>query len=151
MKLIYLTAITTAPTEEAEKKIEEAGKNQKIRDGVTPSKSWFKEQGLPIPKDAPDDIEKDEFGNVILDDEDLEEVLIPVSIPLNNLDSWASTIDGDTVVYTKSGVYYHVEEKVWEIDAYVELHSMSWIKKNYMFLKAFLANFFKKKDNNGFV
>lgn len=145
MKLIYLTAITTAPTEEAEKKIEEAGKKQKIRDDETLSKEWYRQQGLKPPPDAPDE---DEFGNVILEDEDLEEVLIPVSIPLDNLDSWAATIDGDTIVYTKGGIFYHVEESVWEIDAYIELNTMSWFRRNYLFFKSFLANLFNKKDIN---
>ena len=152
MKIIYLTAITTAPTEEAQKKIEEANKGKEIKNGVTPPKSWFKEQNLPIPADAPDDFEKDEFGNVLLDDEDLEEVVVAISIPIQNLDSWGATIDGDTIVYTKNGVYYLVEEKVWEIDAYVELHTMGWFRRNYLFFKSFLADFFKKKNNNnGFV
>ena len=148
MKVIYLNALLTVPTEEAEERIQKNKGSTTIKDGHTPSRQWFIEQGLTPPKDAKnEEIERDEYGNIILDDHEIEEVPVPLSIPLNNLGSWVADIDGGSVVYTKSNIAYNVIEDVYEIDTYIEYITMSWWRRQLLAFKSFFARKQKVKTN----
>ena len=141
MKIIYLNAIVQLPTAEAEERIQNATKgNKQVKDGHTPSRQWFLEQNLTPPKDAVDDeIEYDDYGNVLLDESDFEEVPVPVSIPLDNLGSWVANVNGGSTIYTKSNLSYDVVEEIWEVGTMVEYLSMSWIEKQFLLFKSFFA------------
>ena len=136
MKLIYLTAITTAPNESGEEKIEKASKVNKEEPQID-----YRSLGIRPPKG---DVEKDEYGNIILDEEDIEEVLVPLTIPIKNIASYVSTIEGGTLIYTKDGIAFNVEEEVWEINAYIQLLYMSWLSKQWFNLKIWFQDFLAK-------
>ena len=128
MKLIYLNAIITTPNENGLEKIEKS----KEKDN---SEINYHSLGIRPPKG---DVERDEDGNIILDEEDFEDVTVPVTIPIKNLVSWVADLDGGTRVYTKNGVAYDVIEEFSEIDAYIELLSMSFLNKQLAFFQSFL-------------
>ena len=130
MKIIYLNAIVQLPTAEAEEKIQNATK-KKDEPQIN-----YASLGIRPPKG---EIETDEDGNVILDEDDFEEVPVPVSIPLDNLGSWVANVNGGSTIYTKSNLSYDVIEDVWDIDAMVEYLSMSWIEKQFLLFKSFFA------------
>lgn len=139
MKLLYLNCIISIPNEVGEEKIQKAtNKDTKIRDDKTPPKQWFLEQNLRPPDDAEDEVETDEQGNIYLEEHEMETIPVPVTIPLDNLGSWVSNVDGGSRVYTKSNLAYDVLEDVWEIDTVVEYTSMSWINKQIISFKSFL-------------
>ena len=147
MKLLYLNCIISIPNEVGEEKIQKAtNKNTKIRDDKTPPKQWFLEQNLRPPDDAEDEVETDEQGNIYLEENEMETIPVPVTIPLDNLGSWVSNVDGGSRVYTKSNLAYDVLEEVWEIDAVVEYTSMSWIEKKYLDLKSVFQSFLRRKN-----
>ena len=147
MKLIYLNCIISIPNEVGEEKIQKAtNKDTKIRDDKTPPKQWFLEQNLRPPDDAEDEVETDEQGNIYLEEHEMETIPVPVTIPLDNLGSWVSNVDGGSRVYTKSNLAYDVLEEVWEIDAVVEYTSMSWIEKKYLYLKSVFQSYFRRKN-----
>ena len=147
MKLIYLNCIISIPNEVGEEKIQKAtNKDTKIRDDKTPPKQWFLEQNLRPPDDAEDEVETDEQGNIYLEEHEMETIPVPVTIPLDNLGSWVSNVDGGSRVYTKSNLAYDVLEEVWEIDAVVEYTSMSWIEKKYLYLKSVFQSFLRRKN-----
>ena len=130
MKIIYLNAIVQLPTAEAEEKIQNATK-KKDEPQIN-----YASLGIRPPKG---EIETDEDGNVILDEDDFEEVPVPVSIPLDNLGSWVANVNGGSTIYTKSNLSYDVIEDVWDIDTMVEYLSMSWIEKQFLLFKSFFA------------
>ena len=147
MKLLYLNCIISIPNEVGEEKIQKAtNKDTKIRDDKTPPKQWFLEQNLRPPDDAEDEVETDEQGNIYLEEHEMETIPVPVTIPLDNLGSWVSNVDGGSRVYTKSNLAYDVLEEVWEIDAVVEYTSMSWIEKKYLYLKSVFQSFLRRKN-----
>ena len=148
MKLIYLNALVSIPNTSGEEKIEKAinKKGYNPNKDKTPPKSWFLEQNLIPPEDTEEDVETDENGNVFLEEKDLEEVAVPLSIPLENVGSWVASVDGGTTLYTKSNLMYDVLEEVWEIDAIVELLNMSWFEKQYLYFKSFFSSFFAEKN-----
>lgn len=130
MKIIYLNALVTLPTAEAEEKIQNANK---AKDAPQIN---YASLGIRPPAG---DLEYDEDGNVILDESDLEEVPVPVSIPLDNIGSWVSSVDGGSRVYLKSNLAYDVTEEVWEIDAMIEYINMSWVERQFLLFKSFFA------------
>lgn len=132
MKLLYLNCIISIPNEAGEEKIEKANSKEEYTID-------YNSLGLRPPKG---EVEYDEEGRVILEDEDLEEVTVPLTIPIENLGSWVASVDGGTVVYTKSNVMYTVIEEIWEIDSYLELIQMSWLEK----LKLSFLAFFCRKE-----
>ena len=150
MKIIYLNAIVQLPTAEAEEKIQNATK-KKDEPQIN-----YASLGIRPPKG---EIETDEDGNVILDEDDFEEVPVPVSIPLDNLGSWVANVNGGSTIYTKSNLSYDVVEEIWEVNTMVEYLSMSWIEKQFLLFKSFFAELkwklskenkqLEKLNNNG--
>lgn len=131
-KYIYLNALVTVPSLLGEEKIEKATQKDEY-------KINYESLGIRPPKG---EAKYDEEGRVILEDDDLEDITVPLTIPTNNLDSWVSSVDGGTVVYTKSRIQYTVVEEIWEIDAFLEMVEMSWIERNWLLF----VNFFAEKQ-----
>jgi hypothetical protein len=158
MKTILLHALITVPSEEGQKKIDDAlerditGNREVFRDDHGRSREDYEEMNIKIPKYFDEDekefyknnptSEIDIDGNIFLQESEIEELTVPMFIPLDNIDSFVATLDGTTRVYTKSGIVYNVAEDVFEIDSYIELLSMSWWEK----LKLSFQSFFRRKQ-----
>jgi hypothetical protein len=145
MKFIYLNAIVSVPNEVGEEKIEKAYTKKPIQDSSTPPRSWFLEQNL-IPPDDAEEIETDEDGRVVLEEDDVDYITVPLTMPIDNLGSWVSSTDGGTHLYTKSNMMYTVAEEVWEIDTYLEYINMSWWEKLKLSFLAFWRKITNKKQ-----
>jgi|TARA_R110000782_G_scaffold267770_1_gene363500 hypothetical protein len=137
MKLIYLSAIVTTPNKNGLEKLEQAKEQGEHQIN-------YSSLGIRPPKG---DVERDEDGNILLDEEDFEEITVPVTIPIKNLVSWVADVDGGTRVYTSNGVAYDVEEEYWQIDAFIETITMSKLKFNYLLLKSLIKRITGRPEN----
>lgn len=146
MKILYLTGISTVPSEAGEEKIARANGQTKEQGGM--SKSWYLENNLRPPDDVEDEIETDELGRVILKESDLEEVNVDIAIPLHLFAGCEDLVDGTTLVYTTYGYQFTVEETVDEITSYVNYLSMSWWDNFKVNTRIFFNNLFSHKNKN---
>jgi len=154
LKTILLNTIVTIPSEEGQKKIDDAleressGIQKVFRDDYGRSREDYDEMNLRLPRYF-DEEEKefyknnagseiDEDGNILLQESELEELTVPTFIPLDNIDSFVATLEGTTRIYTKNGIAYDVVEDVFEIDSYIDLLNMSWFDKQLAFFQSFL-------------
>lgn len=143
MKKLYLNVVTQVVNEEGEELLERAsGKKKKDVGGLT--REWFEEQNLRVPDDLDDDIERDEDGAVFLDEKHLNYEALSVTLPLKNIDSWVEDSDIGSIVYMKSGLFYHVYETTEEIDDYVNFVCLSKFQNFLIDFKFFWRKLFIK-------
>lgn len=151
MKQLHLTGITTKPNSQGQEKLDKAKNSKKNTDEPQGfSKEWYTSQNLRPPPDAEDDeIEYDEFGNIYLEDEDVEDVGVAISIPLDMYAGAEGLVDGGTNVYTKNGLVFNVAEEIYEIDDYVYYLTASWWTKKKASIKVWWElKFSQNKENN---
>ena len=130
MKTLYLTGITTQPNASGQSKIDRANGKKTDNESEGMPKSWYIENGLRPPADAEDDeIERDDYGSILLDPEDVDEVGIPISLPLKNYAGAEGCTDGTSIVYSSFGYQFSVFEDIEEINDYVNYLSSSWIER----------------------
>nr|DAI89584.1 MAG TPA: hypothetical protein [Caudoviricetes sp.] len=147
MKKLYLNVVTQVVNEEGEELLERAsGKKPKDVGGLT--REWFTEQGLKPPSDLEDDIERDEDGAVFLDEKHLNYEALAVTIPLKNIDSWIEDSDIGSIIYMKSGLFYHVYETTEEIDDYVNYVCLTRLQELRINIKIWFENIFSQKKEN---
>lgn len=147
MKILYLNGILTIPNEVGEDKISQAREDRKSN-----NKPNWAELGLNAPKD---ELQYDEEGRVLLDEEDLEDVYTSVNIILSSYAGAEDSLDGGCTVHTKHRLSYRVAETADEVASYVEMLDMNYLHRNYVFLKArmkenlnSLKNLFNKQQIN---
>lgn len=126
MKVLHLTGITTAPNAKGTEKIAKANGKKTGEDAGTLSREWFIENNLKPPMDSEDEVERDEWGQIILDPEDVDEVGIAVSIPLKYYAGAEASTDGTSIIYTSYSYQFSVFESIEEIDDYVEYLTSPW-------------------------
>ena len=116
IKILHLTGITSQPNERGQAKIDKAnGKKTGDIDEDEKPKSWYENLGVKPPPDAKDDeVEIDDFGQVLLDPEDVDEVGIPISLPLKHFAGVEGCTDGTSIVYTSFGYQFSVFEDTEE-------------------------------------
>lgn len=136
MKIINLSIVTQVVNEEGEKILKRATSNKPKTVGEGLTKEWFEDQNIEVPKELlEDDIERDEDGRVILDEEHLDYEETFCAIPIKNIDSWMEHEDIGTMVYMKSSMFYHVFEEVDEITDYINYLNTPQYKKWWVELK----------------
>ncbi|WP_396180291.1 hypothetical protein [Flavobacterium sp.] len=161
IKTILLNALITVPSEEGQKKIDDALEKEILgtfgvfKDEHGHTREFYEDVAGKVPKHFEEEEREfyknnssskiDEDGNIFLQESEIEELTVPMFIPLDNIDSFVATLDGTTRVYTKSGIVYNVAEDVFEIDSYIELLSMSWWEKLKLSFQSFLRR--KQKYN----
>lgn len=155
MKILYLTGITTQPNSKGQSKIDRANGKKSEKENDTMPKSWFIENGLRPPPDAEDDeIERDDYGSVLLDPEDVDEVGIPISLPLKYYAGAEGCTDGTSIVYSTFAYQFSVFEDIEEINDYVNYLSSPWHVRKWAEIKIDWLNFKRKigltkiKNNN---
>lgn len=116
MKRLHLTCNLKVLSDKGKDFIEKfTNATEKTIDGK--NREWFEEMNIKVPDELleEDEYEIDAEGNLILDEEHFKEEKAKVTIPLKNIDSFMQ--DGEnTLLYTKSGMYYNVAETVEEIN-----------------------------------
>ena len=145
MQKLHLNVVTQVVNEKGEEFIERAT-NRKPKNIGGLTREWFEEQNLTPPEELNDDIEVYEDGSVILDDEHINYEALMATIPLENIDSWIESAEIGSMIYMKSGMFYHVYETVEELDDYVNYLSLSSFEKWWIGFKIAFSNFFRRKQ-----
>jgi len=120
MKRLHLTCNLKVLSDKGKDFIEKfTNATEKTIDGK--NREWFEEMNIKVPDELleEDEYEIDAEGNLLLNEEHFKEEKAKVTIPLKNIDSFMQ--DGEnTLLYTKSGMYYNVSETVEEINLIID-------------------------------
>jgi len=136
MKLLFLTAVTTIPTEEGQKRIQKAVKKNRNSDGdedfAKPGTSaWFKSMNITPPSDLEEDEteEIDENGYMLLPEDEVEYEFNDLIIDLEEFQSCVETSMISSILTTKSGDIYEIEETPEMIYYMIHMISRPWYQK----------------------
>ncbi len=159
MKRLYLTAVVTVPSEEGQKRIDEAlekrnlgiqniFKDEKGRSradwetilGDDKVPDWFEQEEKEFYKNNPSS-EINENDEMFLENHELEYEFLDYLVPLKNIIDVTDTQEIGSVIILKNGMSVHVEETVEHINFMIYMLTMSWWDK----LKFRFSNFFAKK------
>jgi len=160
LKRLYLTAVVTVPSEEGQKRIDEALEKQNLpssqsvfRDEKGRSRAdwetilgdekvpdWFAQEEDEFYKTSPSS-EIDENGYMNLAPEELEYEFLDYLVPLKNIIDVTDTQEIGSIIILKNGMSVHVEETVEHINFMIYMLTMSWWDR----LKFRFSNFFAKK------
>ena len=162
MKRLYLTAVVTVPSEEGQKRIDEALEKQNLpssqsvfRDEKGRSRAdwetilgdekvpdWFAQEEDEFYKNSPSS-EIDENGFMNLAPEELEYEFLDYLVPLKNIIDVTDTQEIGSIIILKNGMSVHVEETVEHINFMIYMLTMSWWDR----LKFRFSNLFARKIN----
>lgn len=146
-KILYLNGITSVPNASGEKKIEKAKSSGRKNDINGYSKEFWDDLGIvPIDSEC-EEVERDEFGNIVLEESDIEQVYVDVAIPMHLFGGCEDTTDGVTICYTTWGYQFTVAESTEEITSYIEYLNSSWFEKKKAAFIIFWRNKFEKLKN----
>ena len=160
MKRLYLTAVVTVPSEEGQKRIDEAlekrnlgiqniFKDEKGRSradwetilGDDKVPDWFEQEEKEFYKNNPSS-EINENDEMFLENHELEYEFLDYLVPLKNIIDVTDTQEIGSIIILKNGMSVHVEETVEHINFMIYMLTMSWWEK----LKFRFSNFFAKKN-----
>ena len=161
MKRLYLTAVVTVPSEEGQKRIDEAlekrnlgiqniFKDEKGRSradwetilGDDKVPDWFEQEEKEFYKNNPSS-EINENDEMFLENHELEYEFLDYLVPLKNIIDVTDTQEIGSIIILKNGMSVHVEETVEHINFMIYMLTMSWWYR----LKFRFSNFFAKKIN----
>lgn len=148
MKLLYLTAIQTVPTEEGQKRIDRALKKSKSEedDFAKPGTSrWFKDMGITPPDDLEEEEETDEItedGFMFMSPEEVEYEFSDLLLPLKDFGYMQDDPIYGSILVTQNGDSFHIEETVEEINWYIHYLQRPW----YIKIKDYLKEKFTNKN-----
>ena len=160
MKRLYLTAVVTVPSEEGQKRIDEAlekrnlgiqniFKDEKGRSradwetilGDDKVPDWFEQEEKEFYKNNPSS-EINENDEMFLENHELEYEFLDYLVPLKNIIDVTDTQEIGSIIILKNGMSVHVEETVEHINFMIYMLTMSWWDR----LKFRFSNFFAKKN-----
>ena len=159
MKKLYLTTVVTVPSEEGQKRIDEAlekrnlgiqniFKDEKGRSradwetilGDDKVPDWFEQEEKEFYKNNPSS-EINENDEMFLENHELEYEFLDYLVPLKNIIDVTDTQEIGSIIILKNGMSVHVEETVEHINFMIYMLTMSWWDR----LKFRFSNFFAKK------
>lgn len=157
MKILYLNAVSSVPSEAGEAKIERALEKHKennqgsvYRDEFGRSEEDYEYLNVPLPEDFYKNLEEeedeakiDENGNILLMPDEMEWVMNDYIMRLDFFVDAEDDEEFGCIVTLTNGEKVHVEETAEQIFMYINMLNMSWWEK----LKASLSNFFSKIKN----
>ena len=160
MKRLYLTAVVIVPSEEGQKRIDEAlekrnlgiqniFKDEKGRSradwetilGDDKVPDWFEQEEKEFYKNNPSS-EINENDEMFLENHELEYEFLDYLVPLKNIIDVTDTQEIGSIIILKNGMSVHVEETVEHINFMIYMLTMSWWDR----LKFRFSNFFAKKN-----
>ena len=161
MKRLYLTAVVTVPSEEGQKRIDEALEKQNLsmiqevfKDEHGHTREFYEDISAKLPNgfvEAEKEFYKNnssseinENGEIFLENHELEYDFTDYLVPLKNIIDVTDTQEIGSVIILKNGMSVHVEETVEHINFMIYMLTMSWWDR----LKFRFSNFFAKKINN---
>ena len=143
MKRLYLTAVITVPSEEGQKRIDEAlekessGIQKVFRDDYGRSRGDYEEMNMRIPsyfdeeeaefyKNSPKS-EISEDGYMTLPPEELDYAFLDFVLPMREFVSATDTLEFGSLVKEQDGTTTHVQETAEEINFYIDyLNRSKW-------------------------
>ena len=158
MKRLYLTAVVTVPSEEGQKRIDEALEKQNFsmiqevfKDEHGHTREFYEDISAKLPNGFAEaekefyskspSSEIDEDGNMFLKPEELEYEFLDYLVPLKNIMDVTDTQEIGSIIILKNRMSVHVEETVEHINFMIYMLTMSWWGR----LKFRFSNFFAKK------
>jgi rubrerythrin len=158
MKILYLTAVVTVPSEEGQKRIDEALEKQNLsvvqevfKDEHGHTREFYEDISAKLPNGFTEaekefyskspNSEIDENGYMNLAPEELEYEFLDYLVPLKNVIDVTDTQEIGSIIILKNGMSVHVEETVEHINFMIYMLTMSWWDK----LKFRFSDFFAKK------
>ena len=158
MKRLYLTAVVTVPSEEGQKRIDEALEKQNLsmiqevfKDEHGHTREFYEDISGKLPNGFVEaekefyskspNSEIDEDGNMYLKPEELEYEFLDYLVPLKNIIDVTDTQEIGSIIILKNGMSVHVEETVEHINFMIYMLTMSWWDR----LKFRFSNFFTRK------
>lgn len=158
MKRLYLTAVVTVPSEEGQKRIDEALEKQNFsmiqevfKDEHGHTREFYEDISAKLPNGFVEaekefyskspNSEIDEDGNMFLKPEELEYEFLDYLVPLKNIIDVTDTQEIGSIIILKNGMSVHVKETVEHINFMIYMLTMSWWDR----LKFRFSNFFAKK------
>ena len=160
MKRLYLTAVVTVPSEEGQKRIDEALEKQNLsmiqevfKDEHGHTREFYEDISGKLPNgfvEAEKEFysrspssEIDENGYMNLAPEELEYEFLDYLVPLKNIIDVTDTQEIGSIIILKNGMSVHVEETVEHINFMIYMLTMSWWDK----FKIRFSNLFARKIN----
>ena len=159
MKRLYLTAVVTVPSEEGQKRIDEALEKQNFsmiqevfKDEHGHTREFYEDISAKLPngfveaekefysKNPSSEIDENGFMN--LAPEELEYEFLDYLVPLKNIIDVTDTQEIGSIIILKNGMSVHVEETVEHINFMIYMLTMSWWDR----LKFRFSNFFAGKN-----
>ena len=157
MKRLYLTAVVTVPSEEGQKRIDEALEKQNFsmiqevfKDEHGHTREFYEDISAKLPNgfvEAEKEFYKNsssseinENGFIELAHEELEYEFLDYLVPLKNIIDVTDTQEIGSIIILKNGMSVHVEETVEHINFMIYMLTMSWWDR----LKFRFSNFFAK-------
>lgn len=160
MKRLYLTAVVTVPSEEGQKRIDEAlekrnlgiqniFKDEKGRSradwetilGDDKVPDWFEQEEKDYYKNNPSS-EINENDEIFLENHELEYDFVDYLLPLKNFFDMRDAPEIGSYIKTVDGEIVHVEQTVEEINLYLTMLELSWWEK----FKIRFSNLFERKN-----
>lgn len=158
MKRLYLTAVVTVPSEEGQKRIDEALEKQNFsmiqevfKDEHGHTREFYEDISAKLPngfveaekefysKSSSSEIDENGFMNLL--PEELEFDFIDYLVPLKKVLDVTEAPEIGSYLELKNGMSVHVEETVEHINFMIYMLTMSWWDR----LKFRFSNFFAKK------
>ena len=147
MKRLYLTAVITVPSEEGQKRIDEAIQKENVsayvqevfRDEHGHTREFYEDVAGKVPKGFAEaekefysntqQSEIDEDGLMFLKPEELEYQFVDYLVPLKKIVDITDTLEFGSIIILENGTSVHVEESVEEINYIIYLMEMSTLDK----------------------
>lgn len=154
MKRLYLTAVHTVPSEEGQKRIDEALSKTNVfveevfRDEHGHTREFYEDVAGKVPKgfaeaekefySSKQESEIDEEGNMYLKPEEIDYAFTDYLVPLHRIIDVEDTLEFGSMLTLEDGRVVHVEETVEEVNYLIFLITLSPLEKLKLNLGAFI-------------
>lgn len=164
MKKLYLTAVITVPSEEGQKRIDEAlekenaGIFQVFQDEHGYTREFYENVAGKVPKHFEEE-EKEfyknntnseitEDGQIFLKNEELEYEFLDYLVPLKNIIDITDVQEIGSIITLKNGMAVHVEETVEEINFYIDYINRNFWQRSLDYFKSLFRRIRNKITDN---
>lgn len=151
VNLLHLSALSVKPNENGDEKIKKSKTFKGApRDTYGRTKDWYDENDFPIPdhlfESSEDDLEYDEEGMLLLDDEDIKYEASPLIIDLLDFSYCTDSDKIGSMLVTKSGEALDILESSFEVYAQIDWINKNWLDKQWSNFTDWVRNLTSKTE-----